>query len=150
MPNFFENFHLDGRYRFRRGRSIEPHEELHPEMADQELQVSPDVPDTIEELITMQAHGKTDADPTEKPEKTAKTTTKVQKVLNLIKELVTSADEDKQIALNLVQKLEDYHDNVVNGMQEDEEAKHNQIALWAIDADRLFRCRTLLETIDLD
>jgi hypothetical protein len=68
----------------------------------------------------------------------------------LIDKLDTNAYEDQQIALALVRHLEKYHDNVVEDMQDDHEANHAQIVSWAIDADRLMRCRMLLDSVDLD
>ena len=49
-----------------------------------------------------------------------------------------------------MRQLEQFHDNVVEERQDDNEAKHAQIVSWAIDADRLMRCRMLLESVDLD
>ena len=56
MPAFFDNARRDGdgRYRFRRGYSVDPHEDLHPEMGEQAVEVGADVPSTISELIAMQ------------------------------------------------------------------------------------------------
>ena len=75
---------------------------------------------------------------------------KVSQVLKQIEKLETNAYEDQQIALALVRHLEQFHDNVVEEMQEDSEAKHSQIVSWAIDVDRLMRCRMLLDSVDLD
>jgi hypothetical protein len=75
---------------------------------------------------------------------------KVSQVLEQIEKLETNAYEDQQIALALVRHLEQFHDNVVEEMQEDSETKHSQIVSWAIDADRLMRCRMLLDSVDLD
>jgi len=49
-----------------------------------------------------------------------------------------------------VRRLESFHDGVVDEMKEDEEARHSQIVSWAIDADRLYRARMLLESVDLE
>jgi len=75
---------------------------------------------------------------------------KVKQVLELIDSLETDAHEDQQIALALISQLEKMHVEVVEDLQEDDTAKHGQIVSWAIDADRLLRCRMLLESIDLD
>ena len=45
MSPFFEICRFGGRYRFLVGRSLDPHEELHPEMADQSVEVGSDVTD---------------------------------------------------------------------------------------------------------
>jgi hypothetical protein len=39
---------------------------------------------------------------------------------------------------------------VVKDLQDDDDAKHAQIVSWAIDADRLYRARMLLESVDLE
>jgi hypothetical protein len=38
----------------------------------------------------------------------------------------------------------------VEELKDDNDAQHAQIVSWAIDADRLMRCRILLENVDLD
>jgi hypothetical protein len=58
--------------------------------------------------------------------------------------------ERQQIALFLMRRLENFHDQVVGEMKEDDDAKHSQIVSWTIDADRLYRARTLLESVDLE
>ena len=55
MSSLFDHFR-DGRYRFRLGRSLDPHEGLHPEMRDQEISIGIDVPNTIDELISLQSN----------------------------------------------------------------------------------------------
>ena len=134
------------RYRFRDGRPVDPNEGLHPEMAEgnQPQVVAAGIPDSPQQLIAMQTK---DQRP-EKPERGQ--SPKVKEVLALIEKLETTAFEDQQIALFLVRQLESFHDGVVEEMQEDEEAKHSQIAAWAIDADRLMRARMLLDSIDLE
>jgi hypothetical protein len=152
MPAFSDNARRDGdgRYRFRRGRSVDPHEDLHPEMGEQAVEVGADVPSTIDELIAMQQGDQNDAPLPSKPEKPERLTAKVRRVLDLIEELETTAAEDQQIALSIVRQLEDYHDDIVAKMQEDTDAKHRQIVAWAVDADRLMQTRILLASVDLD
>ena len=137
-----------GRYRFRRGNAVDPKEDLHPEMVEQNVEVAANTHDTIAELIAMQE--KASADRPEKPEKAYKPSARVQEVFDLLNKLETTAAEDHEIALFLVRNLEDFHDGVVKEMQEDDGAKHSQIVAWAIDADRLMRSRLLLESVDLD
>jgi hypothetical protein len=74
----------------------------------------------------------------------------VKQVIDLIEKLETNAAEDQQIALSLVRKLENFHDEVVAEMKEDSDAKHTQIVSWAVDADRLYRSRLLLENVDVE
>ena len=150
MPNFFKRFSIDGRYRFRRGRSIDPREELHPEMADQQVNVSPETPSTPEELIARQEQHFSENELSDKKESPAMVSEKVKEVIRLIEKSNTSALEDQQIALSLVIQLEEYHDETVKRMQSNDESDHSQIAAWAIDADRLYRSRMLLESIDLN
>jgi len=140
----------NGRYRFQAGKPVDPDDGLHPEMrssAFNDTAATPAVaiPDSPEQLIAMQEN---------KPERHEKraqpTSPKVKDVMDLIDKLDTNAYEDQQIALALVRHLEQFHDNVVEDMQEDSEAKHSQIVSWAIDADRLYRCRMLLDSVDLE
>ena len=87
----------------------------------------------------------------ERPEKPEhQQSAKVKQVLELIEKLDTSSAEDQQLALNLVRKLEDFHDDVVAEMKDDAEAKHSQIISWSVDADRLYRCRMLLNSVELE
>lgn len=150
MASLFNPFDRDGRYRFRRGRSLDPHEELHPEMAEQAVESGAGVPNTLDELIAMQENNPPNAGHPQKPDRSDKATAKVKQVLERIDELETSAAEDLEIALTLVRQLEEFHDKVVAEMQDDPEAKHGQIAAWAIDADRLMHCRIFLNSIDLE
>ena len=124
----------NGRYRFQAGKPVDPDDGLHPELrssAFNENAAAPAIaiPDSPDQLIAMQEN---------KPERHEK------------RAQPTNAYEDQQIALALVRHLEQFHDNVVEEMQEDSEAKHTQIVSWAIDADRRMRCRMLLESVDLD
>ena len=148
MSPLYDHF-CDGRYRFRLGRSLDPHEEMHPEMRDQDVSVGADVPGTIDELISMQNVNRSEETRPHKPERCDRHTAKVQRVLELIRDMDTTADEDKKIALILVQRLEEYHDRIVGELTEDCGAEHSQIAAWAVDADRLMHCRIFLDTIDL-
>jgi hypothetical protein len=140
----------NGRYRFQAGKPVDPDDGVHPELRsgafiDCAATPSVAIPDSPEQLIAMQEN---------KPERhekhTEPTSPKVSQVLDLVEKLNTNAYEDQQIALILVRHLERFHDNVVEEMEDDSEAKHTQIVSWAIDADRLMRCRMLLESVDLD
>jgi hypothetical protein len=139
-----------GRYRFRGGRSIDPSEGVHPEMneLDQPGPAPLGIPNSPEELIAMQESNPDQPGRPEKPER--QQSAKVQQVLDLVKTLETSAYEDQQIALAVLRHLERFHDDVVEDLQEDVDAKHTQIVSWAVDADRLMRCRILLESVDLE
>ena len=136
-----------GRYRFQAGQPVDPNQGVHPELLNGAFAESPSIaiPDSPDQLIAMQEN---------KPERHEKraepTSPKVKDVMDLIEKLDTNAYEDQQIALALVRHLERYHDNVVEDMQDDSAADHAQIVSWAIDADRLMRCRMLLESVDLD
>ena len=134
-----------GRYRFLGGRFVDPNEGVHPEMTSFDAApISEDIPNSPDQLIAMQQ------DQTKRPEKPERSqSANVKQVLDLIEKLETTIAEDQQIALSIVRHLERYHDGVVDEMKEDAEAKHSQIAAWAIDADRLMHCRIFLESIDL-
>ena len=135
-----------GRYRFFGGRFADPNEGVHPEMVDLDGTAadSSGIPDSPDALIAMQENKP------ERPEKPERIhSAKVKQVLDLMEKLETSADDDQQIALAILRQLERFHDGVVEEMREDEEAKHSQIAAWAVDADRLMHCRIFLESIDL-
>ena len=137
----------DGRYRFQRDRALDPDDGVHPEMVSAEpaASVSRAIPDSPDQLIAMQRSQRPERP--EKPEH--QPSARLQQVLDLIDQLDTSAAEDQQLALQLVRRLEQFHDDVVNDLREDEEASHSQIVSWAIDADRLYRCRMLLESVAL-
>lgn len=91
------------------------------------------------------------ANRSDRPEKPIRQqSAKVSQVLDLIERLDTTAGEDQQIALSLVRHLERFHDEVVDEMQNDPEANHQQLTAWSIDADRMMRSRILLESVDLD
>jgi hypothetical protein len=145
---------LSGRYRFCAGRPVDPSEGLHPELADtaQAVPLAAGIPSSPQELIAMQSNDNIpDNDRAERPEKPERSrSAKVNEVLELISKLETSGLEDQQIALSLVRGLESFHDGVVEELRDDDEAKHSQIIAWAVDADRLMRCRILLESVDLD
>ena len=135
-----------GRYRFFGGRFADPNEGVHTEMVDLDGTAadSSGIPDSPDALIAMQENKP------ERPEKPERShSAKVKQVLDLMEKLETSADDDQQIALAILRQLERFHDGVVEEMREDEEAKHSQIAAWAVDADRLMHCRIFLESIDL-
>lgn len=136
-----------GRYRFQAGCPLDPDAGVHPEMASgaDAMPIGAGIPNSPKELMALQ-----DNKP-ERPEKPERQTPpKVKQVLDLINDIDTTAFEDQQIALALVRHLEKFHDNVVDEMQDDDEAKHAQLVSWAIDADRLMRCRYLLESVDLE
>jgi len=135
---------INGRYRFRAGNPLDPNggdpAELSPSTAD-----SSPIPDTADALIAMQQRHQS------RPEKPVRTdTAKVKEVLALISSLDLSAWEDQRVALTIIRHLEDYHDSVVRDLQDSADADHPQLVAWAIDADRLMRCRNLLESVDLD
>lgn len=100
------------------------------------------IPDSPQQLLAMQkGEGAIPAPPTSSP--------RVLEVLERINALETTSAEDKQIALALLRKLEDLHDEIVEELRDDPEAPHSQIIAWSIDADRLTRARILLESVDL-
>jgi len=136
-----------GRYRYQRGQAVNPDEGVHPEMVDGEQPggVAAGIPNSPQDLIAMQENK---PERPEKPER--QQSPKVKQVLDLIETLETSAAEDQQIALTLVRRLESFHDEVVDEMKDDADAKHTQIVSWAIDADRLYRARMLVESVDLE
>jgi hypothetical protein len=135
-----------GRYRYEAGKPVDPDAGVHPEMAENQPPAgAAGIPGSPDELIAMQNSR------TSRPEKPDfELSVKVKQVLELIDSLETDAHEDQQIALALISQLEKMHVEVVEDLQDDETAKHGQIVSWAIDADRLLRCRMLLESIDLD
>lgn len=136
-----------GRYRFQAGRSLDPDADVHPEMvAGQDAApVGAGIPNSPQELMAMQENK---PERPEKPER--QQSAKVKEVLDLIDRLDIDAGEDQQIALALVRRLESLHDGVVEEMKDDSDAKHSQIIRWSVDADRLYRARMLLESVDLE
>jgi hypothetical protein len=136
-----------GRYRFQAGKPLDPDAGVHPEMVANQAAAAAGggIPNSPQELMAMQDNR------SERPEKPDRQQSpKVKQLLELLEKLETSAAEDQQIALFLVRHLESFHDGVVKDLQDDDEAKHSQIVSWAIDADRLYRARMLLESVDLE
>ena len=78
-----------------------------------------------------------------------KITAKVRGALKFLEKLKLSAAEDKQVALSILRHLESYHDEEAEELIESSESKRNQVAAWAVDADRLMLCRIFLEGIEL-
>ena len=148
-PSVGDSRDASGRYRFQAGQPVDPDQGVHPELLNSAFADSPSIaiPQSPDRLIAMQEN-RPEKDRPKKPERSAPE--KVKQVLELINSLDTNAYEDQQIALTLVRNLEQFHDKFVDEMQDDEEASHSQIVGWAIDADRLMRCRMLLESVDLD
>jgi hypothetical protein len=136
-----------GRYRFQGSLPLEPDAGLHPEMVGDQAAapVVGGIPSSPNDLIAMQT---TRPDRPEKPDR--QPSPKTREVLALLEQLDTSAAEDQQISLFLVRRLETFHDQVVADMKDDEDAPHSQIVSWTIDADRLYRARMLLESVDLE
>jgi hypothetical protein len=135
---------LNGRYRFRGGTPLDPGEISHPEMETAQ-ELGSGVPETANALLAMQQRS------APRPEKPVKLDSpKVKQVLELISSLDTSAWEDQQIALAIIRHHEDCHDGVVKDLRDDPDADHSQIVAWTIDADRLMRCRLLLESVDMN
>ena len=146
MTSSFDRFNGRGRYRFRNGQPLDPHEVLHPENDEEINGLSSEIPETVNELIAMQRTPKPQTDTADKVDKIPK---KVQIILEKIEELDTNEAEDKEIALVILQYLEGYHTNVIKSMLEDNQTSRTQLAYWAVDADRLKRCLILLKSVQL-
>lgn len=87
-----------------------------------------------------------------RPQKSAKgekPSPKVQKVLDWWGEQELSPADDKEIALAILRRLEQFHDETVEEMVNGDDSKRSQLAAWAVDADRLMLCRVFLEGIEL-
>lgn len=94
----------------------------------------PPVPSTPRELVAMQRLG---------PEERLAT------LLAQLRSRGLSPWESQQLALNLLQQLENYHHAVLAEMQDTADNTAAQVACWAIDGDRLMQARRLLESITL-
>jgi len=157
----------NGRYRYSGGQPVDPEQGVHPEMRaeaveaahaaeaahrsspahdDAQDEAAEPIPTSPAELLAMQHKPSSARD--EKPER--QESAKVLQVMELIDQLDTKAAEDLEIAFRLVRRLESFHDEVVGEMRDDEEASHNQLICWAIDADRLMQARILLGNVDLE
>jgi hypothetical protein len=142
-----------GRYRFVAGRAVDPAhvgpvDPIHPErespMTARQAGVA--VPDSPAQLIAMQ-----NASPQPRPEKPERQPNPtVTRVLELLDTLQATPADDLELVVGLVRRLEGYHDSVVEDLRVDDSASHNKLIAWAIDADRLMRCRVLLESVDLE
>ena len=104
-----------------------------------------DVPHSPDALIALQCQVNSPA-VGEEPRRSEK----LDQLLALMSDLDIAAWESQQLALTLVHHLEKFHDAVVAELNGDEHTPHDQIIRWAIDADRLRRCRLLLEDVDLE
>ena len=127
-----------GRYRFQGDKPIDPNGDINTGSNSY-------VPNSPQELISMQENK---PDYPEKNER--QRSEKVKEIMELIDKLDTSPLDDQQIAIALISSLEQYHDDVVERMRDDSDAKHSQIASWAVDADRLMHCRYMLSSVDLE
>ena len=127
-----------GRYRFQGDKPIDPNGDINTGSNSY-------VPNSPQELISMQENK---LDYPEKNER--QRSEKVKEIMELIDKLDTSPLDDQQIAIALISSLEQYHDDVVERMRDDSDAKHSQIASWAVDADRLMHCRYMLSSVDLE
>jgi hypothetical protein len=128
--------------------SADPNEERHPEMAEADaIPSGAGVPTSPEALIAMQSR---EGVPEGGASEHQPLTDKVREVLQRIEELDTSALEVQMLALALVRLLEEHHEQVMEGLLSNEGACHQQIMLWATDAERLTHCRMLLESVDLE
>lgn len=72
------------------------------------------------------------------------------RVLGMIERLETTPHEDQEIAVVLLRHLEEFHDRVAEDLRNDSDADHGQMAVWAVDADRLRNARLLLESVQLE
>jgi hypothetical protein len=107
-------------------------------MSNEERFKESHIPNTPGELLAMQKNqSKLDKEMSKN----------VKKVIALIDELETGAEEDQHIALLLVARLEFFHDYMVNVLIEEGDNKPEDVCGWAIDADRLTQCRQLLESV---
>lgn len=126
---------------------MDPDAGLHPEMQNPGSGGGT-APNTPEELLKMQATSQKPNRP-DKPVESDKITAKVRGALKFLEKLKLSAAEDKQVALSILRHLESYHDEEAEELIESSESKRNQVAAWAVDADRLMLCRIFLEGIEL-
>jgi hypothetical protein len=85
----------------------------------------------------------------EKRPKGEKTSPNVQKVLDWWGEQDLSPAEDKEVALAILRRLEQFHDETVEEMVNADDSKRSQLSAWAVDADRLMLCRIFLEGVEL-
>lgn len=75
---------------------------------------------------------------------------RVKEAKALLERLATTCEDDRWIALHLVRRLEQSHDEMVQRLTDDQASQHAQVAAWAVDADRLMLARNLLEAVSLD
>jgi hypothetical protein len=73
----------------------------------------------------------------------------VATVLTLLRQRGAGNAEKRQIGLALLGELECFHDHVVQELARDSQASDSEIARWAVEADRLYRARKILETVEL-
>ena len=130
--------------RFHPGRSSQPRETVHPEMAES-VPHSMSTPKSPNDLIAMQGKRVQSLAETSAP----KLNLKIKEALALISRLNMTPREDAQVAVYLICELEEFHRDVLKDVLKDQEAGHDQVAAWAIDADRLMQSGMLLESATL-
>jgi hypothetical protein len=102
------------------------------------------VPSSPEELFARQRHT-----PPAPPIHGASSGNTVEVVLALLRERGAGNTEKRQIALTLLRQLEAFHDHVVKELVQDGQADHSELTRWAVEADRLYRARKILQTVEL-
>ena len=132
------------RPRFHLGRFPKSRETVHPEMAEH-VPHRKDTPRSPSDLIAMQ--GKRLQAPPEPSG--SKLSLKTREALAVISRLQMTPSEDAQIAIHLISLLEEFHRDVLKDLIADQNARHGQVAAWAIDADRLMQSGVLLEAATL-
>jgi hypothetical protein len=95
------------------------------------------IPNSPNELLAMQP-GKLEKE----------MTPKVKKILEFIDKLEPDAAEDIHIALILIARLEYFHSYMTKTLIEEGESKPEEVCGWAVDADRLWQCRQILESVE--
>ena len=126
---------------------INPQEGVHPELEDHG-EGGGTAPRSPEELIRMQRRATEQSRP-QKNAKGEKPSPKVQKVLDCWGGQELSPAEDKAIALAILRRLEQFHDETVEEMANADDSKRSLLTAWSVDADRLMLCRVFLEGIEL-
>ncbi len=102
------------------------------------------IPSTPGELMAMQQR-LSQSQPPEPP----CSEQRVAQALRQLQSLGLNIWESQQIAVALLQQLEEYRQGVVAELHDTAGSPPAEVACWAIDGDRLMHCRRLLESITL-
>lgn len=108
------------------------------------------VPRSPAELLALQrTHPQADQqERSDKPKN--KPSVKAHQVQKVIQRLDLNPAEIQHVALHLLRRLENLHDDVTEKHRTNPKGSRDQLMRWAVDADRLMWARVMVENVDLE